>query len=246
MTPWPPLVVAIGLGCAGVAGLATLIPSPSEHVGLMMRDGALIQAGIVNERLLAARPSSPVLLYHAYLLRSDAGDIDGATRAAERLAAVSGGEIEALRVLAEHYFHIGEMEKRLDVFLSADPGELTDDEREKLVGGLRYAARYAEERGVLARLADAGLLSVAQSGRLGMLLAATDDRKSAIPHLSAFDDSTTVPAIHERLTLLHLLLEQDRTDEARQRAGRWHILWDDPQVSMAMTDAFEEAGQTWP
>lgn len=242
---WKTLALAIGLGFAGLVGLFVLIPSQSERVGLMIRDGAQFQANTVNQQLLATAPFSPVLLYRAYLLRSEAGDIDGATQAAQRLVTATDGAIEATRILAQHYFDIGAMDARLDVLLAADPAQLTDEEREQLLGGLRYAARYADERAALARLARADLLSTSQSGRFGMLLAAGEEYRQAIVHLAEYDAGSEEPAIYERLTLLALLLNQRATDEARQRAERWQTLWDDPQLTDAIHDAFRSVGQIW-
>lgn len=236
---------AVALAAAGLALATTLIPGEADRVGLMMRDGASEAALQLNETLLSGAPGDPVLLHRAFLLRGAAGEVAGATDAAERLFVATGGDIAARRQLAEHYFMIGEMAKRADLLLGADPALLTARERDRLLGELRYSGRYDDERTQLERMAALGLLDSAQMARLGMVLASGGAVDSAIVHLSAHDDLTGHDSLYARLTLLHLLVGRNRLDEASIRARHWYRNWTDPDAKEAIRDIFDAEGIDW-
>ncbi len=240
------VALCVGMLVLGGAGVVALIPDRGQYAGLVLQDGALERAYELNTQLLLETPGTAGLLYRAYRLKRETGDVASATQAAERLVQETAHDITAVRLLAQHYLDTGAMNKRLDLLASVPPAQLHAGERAHVLASLRYAARYDEERAALERMATGGLLTPAQHGRLGMILASAGIPGRAITHLEQFDDHDETAAIYQRLTLLHLLLEANRVEDARRRSDRWHRTWIGADAVAPVANVFEAFGVVWP
>ncbi len=204
-----------------------LVPNTGDYADLRFRDGEVMQAltdslGIQSQNSTDANAAFLLSRTQIYM-----GDVDGASRTLKGLVE-QGADAPLLRLtLADLYASIGRQADAINLRLQVPAAELDASTRNELANWLRYEGRHDEERTYLDRLDQAGLATSVQSTRLAFLELAIGESDGAIARLNAIDDTGELHDSQARLTLLSLLIEADRQDDAQQRAKNWQSAGED-------------------
>lgn len=225
----------------GAACLLALLPDRSGFAGMALDEGDLGAAQAVADDGTPDSAAPPALLRARARLREALGDLDGSIAALSILQAGAPADLKVAHTLAAQLRAVGDLAKAQALLMSLPPEALTQGERAQLAVELARDDPEAE-RLYLTRLHRDGLAVAGQLARLGMVEAAAGRDVAALPVLRAADDQHPAGLLRERLTLLDILLAQDRRPEARARADRWQGLMPGPEVSDALEQVFAARG----
>jgi tetratricopeptide (TPR) repeat protein len=217
--PYRTLLIAFALAASAAAVLT--LPGEREKIALHERDGKISDAlGHVSGRLSAGKHDAH-LLDAAVRLHLRLGDLDAAVAAAELHAAAFPDNLAAqirlldlLRDRGQHERYLALAKRVYDRWQA--PQILRD-----LLDLYRLRQHLDAEVRLLELATGIGQAMAADIERLGMIKAAQGDYAAALQLLNDADGTRDGIDRSARFTLLHLLLEQDRPDEATRRAMKW-------------------------
>lgn len=198
-----------------------ILPNEAEYAEMSFRDGLFETAHQRMSSLANKEPSHTESQFRLAQMQLYLGDVDAAMATLKTL--VDSGETDPLilRTLAELNRSMGRMDAFLKLELAIPVAQLTADRRAELAGWLRYEGRHEAEREFLSQIEARSLASPAQRHRLAELLVSDHEREKAIEVFTALDEEGLLQDEPAKLTLLALLLESGRSDDAFVRAERW-------------------------
>ena len=212
-------------------GSLLLIPRRDEHLTMLTRDGRFEEASLIIDAMRAQGDARPELLHQQVILHIKQGDVPRALTASRSHLEARPDDVSALETHAELLLHAGLMKEHL-----AASGRLVRlrpnrDRLWRLLAHLRLAGEVEDELALLDHFVGSRMLKLEHFERLGSLLSARGDWRSAERWLRHADRLAPADESQARLRLLHVLLQSGQEAEALQFARRWLETWRDPYLS---------------
>lgn len=218
-----------------------LLPGEGERIAMLERDGKTREARDVLEAAYASGDRRQRILFQLQGLYEAAGELTGARRLLEELAALRPRDYTIQRQLGQFYRHVQDEPAYIRSLHTQIELRYTESACRELAGILRRRGEYAEEQAALAKCRQRGYRRPEEMVRLASLLAADGDLKEAAGLLKAVDDLRRLKTDRERIQLFHILLESDQPREAQRRGVRWVRASKDEALALTLIQALAAA-----
>jgi tetratricopeptide (TPR) repeat protein len=233
-------IIALG----ALAAAVKLAPGDLERLAMLERDGRYEQAMGELQQLYADGQRGPQLMLRLFNLKVRFGQVDEAREILEAYAKLRPSDTEAQIGLIRFYQTNLLEEPYVAALRSLQERTRTRELLAELLGFYRMNGRFRDEEDLLERTASANRAGPAEFERLGLLAAARGDLQRAVWALRRADGRPDEPSRPARLGLFRVLIELKENDEAHQRSLVWLRTWRDPELAVALMEAFSQAGRS--
>lgn len=215
------MVAMITVFMAAVVAGWLLLPGDAERIAMLERDGRDLEAMAILEQRFAAGDRRQRTLFHLERQYETAGDLTKARRVLEMLGEARPRDPSVLRQLAYYYKQTEDRDAYMNTLSRQVDVKYSPDACRELIGMLRLAGRYGEEKSTIVKCKHKGYRRTEDIVRLAQLVASDGDVVQASQLLRNVDDLRRLKADRERLQLFAVLLEAEQPREALRRAIRW-------------------------
>ncbi|WP_019995156.1 tetratricopeptide repeat protein [Aureimonas ureilytica] len=215
-----PLRLTLGLGIAAAVAAGFLIPSTSERLAMLARDGQFSAALREGDRAIRSGKHDPRTLARLFHINSLEGDPETARRAIFAYLDQKPNDSSMLWRAAEFLEEQGDVEGHMAVLARLIDRTGAPNAIDQLASLYRLHGRFAEEQDLLLAT-DPGKLSVPMRWRTAGLRVRIGDLPGAAALVRMLDDEPGATGAEQRPLAFEILMRAGAPAEAGRRAEGW-------------------------